>query len=140
MRYVGAAAGPVHVRQGLVGPPAVEGERALLGFVLADVSWGNVGQINGQDVCDQDFRGTAATGSVGAVLCCEILAEGALRLRAIFWSAARADFAPTVSDDPHCAFAERALGVSLFGAQPETSSFCGTRHSALIFSIAASVV
>jgi hypothetical protein len=78
--------------------------------------------------------------SVGLVLVGEVLAEGSLGARPIFCSAARADLAWSVSDDPHRALAERAVEVSFFGAEPETGPFCGTRHSALMSSIAASVV
>jgi hypothetical protein len=81
-----------------------------------------------------------ATDPVGQVLVCEVRTEGALGARAILCSAARADLARSVSDDPDRAFAERAVSISFFGAEPETDPFCGTRHSALISSIAASVV
>jgi hypothetical protein len=137
---VGTAIGPIHLRECLFCPPGVEGEHALLGFLLASVSWGHVHQIDGQNVGNQDLRRMTAALSIGLVLGGEVLAEGSLGARAIFWSAARADFARSISDDPNRALAEGAIGVSVFGAKPETDAFCGTRHSALIFSMAASVV
>ena len=79
-------------------------------------------------------------GAIGLVLVGKMLSEDAFGARAIFRSAARANFARSVSDNPHRAFAERSVRASLFGTEPEASSFCGTRHSALISSIAASVV
>ena len=135
-----SAVGAVHVGQRLIGPPFVERQYALLGFVLARVPRGDVDEIDRQNVGDQDFRGMTAARSVGLVLVGKVLAEGALGARAILCSAARADLARSVSDDPHCALAERAVGVSFFGAEPEAGSFGGTRHSALISSMAASVV
>jgi hypothetical protein len=78
--------------------------------------------------------------SVGLVLGREVLAEGSLGARAIFWRAARADFTRSISNDPNRALSERAVGVSVLGTKPETDSFWGTRHKALIFSISASVV
>ena len=81
-----------------------------------------------------------ATGSVGLVFVGEVLAERSLGVRAIFCSAARADLARSISDDPDRALAERAVGVSLFGSKPQASSFSGTRHRSLICSICASVV
>jgi hypothetical protein len=100
----------------------------------------DVGEVDREDVGDQDFRGMTAALSVGLVLVGKMLPEGALGARAIRCSAARADLARSVSDDPNCALAERAVGISFFGTEPETGTFCGTRHSALISSIAASVV
>jgi hypothetical protein len=79
-----------------------------------------------------------AAGTVWLVL--EVFAKRALGARAIFWRAARADFARPVSDDPDGPLSERALGVPLFGSKPRASTFPWTRHNALIFSIAASVV
>jgi hypothetical protein len=79
-----------------------------------------------------------AAGTVWLVF--EVLAERALGARAIFWRAARADFARPVSDDPDGPLSERALGVPLLGSEPRASAFPWTRHSALILSIAASVV
>ena len=137
---VGPAIGAVHVRKRLVPPPGVEGEHSLLGFLLASVSWGDVHQIDGQNVGNQDFRGMTAAFSVGLILGGEVLAEGSLGARAIFWSAARADLARSISNDPNCALSEGTIGISVLGAKPETDAFCGTRHNALISSMAASVV
>jgi hypothetical protein len=91
-------------------------------------------------VGDQDFSGMTAAGTVWFVFVGEVLAKRALGARAILWRAARADFARSVSDDPHRPFSERSVGVPLLGAEPQASAFPWTRHSALISSIAASVV
>ena len=72
-----------------------------------------------------------AAGTVWLVF--EAFAKRALGARAIFWRAARAD-------DPDGPLSGRALGVPLFGSKPRASAFPWTRHNALIFSIAASVV
>jgi hypothetical protein len=104
------------------------------------VPWGNVGKVDRQNVGDQDLRGMTTAGSAGLVSVGEVLPERTLGALAIFWSAARADLARSVSDDPDRAEAERAVRVSFCGAQPEAGPFGGTRHSALISSIAASVV
>jgi hypothetical protein len=69
-----------------------------------------------------------------------VLAKRERGARAIFWRAARADFARPVSDDPDCPLSERTVGVPLLASKPRASAFPWTRHSALIFSIAASVV
>src|SRR5262249_6268092 len=100
----------------------------------------DVGQIDRENISDQDFRGMTAARSVRPVFVGKVLAEGALRTRAIFCNAARADLARSVSNDPHGALAESAVGISFFGAQPETGPLGWTRHRSLIFSIAASVV
>jgi hypothetical protein len=81
-----------------------------------------------------------AAGTVWLVFVGEVLAKRALGARAIFWRAARADFARPVSDDPDSPLSERALGVPLLASKPRASAFPWTRHSALISSIAASVV
>jgi hypothetical protein len=81
-----------------------------------------------------------AAGTVWLVFVGEVLAKRALGARAIFWRAARADFARPISDDPDRPLSERAVGVPLLGSEPQASAFPSTRHSALIFSIAASVV
>ena len=81
-----------------------------------------------------------AAGTVWLVFVGEVLAKRALGARAIFWRAARADFARPVSDDPDGPLSERALGVPLLGSKPQASAFPWTRHSALISSIAARVV
>ena len=81
-----------------------------------------------------------AAGTAWLVFVGVLLAKRALGARAIFWRAARADFARPVSDDPDGPLSERALGVPLLGSKPGTDTFPWTRHSALIFSIAASVV
>ncbi len=81
-----------------------------------------------------------AAGAIGSVLVCEVLAEGALGAFAILCNAARADLARSVANDPHSALAEGAIEVPLFGPEPEADSFCGTRHSSLMRSMAASVV
>ena len=47
-----------------------------------------------------------AAGSIGSVLVCEVLAECALGALAILCSAARADLARSVSDDPHRTLAD----------------------------------
>ena len=57
--------------------------------------------------------------SIGPVLGGEVLAEGSLGALAIFWSAARADFARSISDDPNRPLAQGAIGVSVFRAKPE---------------------
>jgi hypothetical protein len=80
------------------------------------------------------------TGSVRLIFSGEVLAEGALRACAIFCNAARADLARSISDDPYGALAESAVGISFFGAQPDTGPLGWTRHSSLIFWIAESVV
>ena len=80
----------------------------------------------------------AAAGTVWLVFVGEVLAKRALGARAIFWRAVRADFARPISDDPDRPL--RAVGVPLLGSEPQASAFPWTRHSALIFSIAASVV
>ena len=81
-----------------------------------------------------------AAGTVWLVFVGEVLAKPALGARAIFWRAVRADFARPISDDPDRPLLERAVGVPLLGSEPQASAFPWTRHSALIFSIAASVV
>jgi hypothetical protein len=81
-----------------------------------------------------------AAPAVGPVLVGEMFAEGTFGARAIFWSAARADLARSISDDPDRALAERAIEVSLFGPEPEAGAFRWTRHRALISAIAARVV
>jgi hypothetical protein len=102
--------------------------------------WSDVGQVDRQDVGDQDFRGMTAAGAVWLVFVGEVLAKRALGARAIFWRSARADLARSVSDDPDCPFSERAIGLPLLGSKPQAGAFPRTRHSALISSIAASVV
>jgi hypothetical protein len=97
--------------------------------------WSDISQVDRQDVGDQDFRGMTATGTIWLVFVGEVLAKCALGAGAILWSAARADFARSVSDDPHRPLSERAVGVSLLGAKPQASAFLWTRHSALISSI-----
>src|SRR5262249_24306376 len=126
--------------QCLIRPPGVEREYALFGFVLAGVPWGDVGEIDGQNVGDQDFRGMTAAPTVGLVLAGKVLAERELGARAIFCSAARADLVRSISDDPYRTLAECAVRVLLFGAQPQAGPLGATRHSALMSSIAASVV
>jgi hypothetical protein len=81
-----------------------------------------------------------AAGAIGSVLVCEVLAECALGALAILCSAARADLARSVSDDPHRTLAEGAIEVPLFWPKPKADSFCGTRHNSLIRSTFASVV
>ena len=81
-----------------------------------------------------------AAGTVWLVFVGEVLAKRAFGACAIFWRAARADLARSVSDDPHRPLSERAVGVPLLGSKPKASAFPWTRHSALIFSTAASVV
>ena len=81
-----------------------------------------------------------AAGTVWLVFVGVLLAKRALGARAIFWRAARADFARPISDDPDRPLSERAVGVPLLGSKPQASAFPWTRHSALISSIAASVV
>ena len=81
-----------------------------------------------------------AAGSVWLILVSEIFADDALGPCAILRSAARADFARSIADDPDSPFAERAIGFSLFGTQPEPDSFCGTRRRDLMRSMAASAV
>jgi hypothetical protein len=77
-------------------------------------------------------------GTVWLVFVGEVLAKRALGARAIFWRAARADFARPVTDDPDCSLSERAVRVPLLGSKANALPW--TRHSALIFSIDASVV
>jgi hypothetical protein len=89
---------------------------------------------------DQDFRGITDAGMVWLVFVGEVLANRALGARAIFCRAARADFARSVSDESDRTVSERAVGVLLLGSKPRASAFPWTRHSALIFSIAAIVV
>jgi hypothetical protein len=108
--------------------------------VFARVLRGNVHQIDRQNIGDQDFRGITSALSVGLVLVGEVLAEGALGALAILCRAARTDLTRSVSDDPYRSLAERAVEVSFFGTEPETDAFCGTRHSFLMSSMAASVV
>jgi hypothetical protein len=137
---IGPAVRAVHVGERSVGPPSIKAQNTLLGFILARVPRGNVREIDRQNVRNQDFRWMTAAGSVGPVLVGKVLAKGALGARAILCSAARADLARSVSDDPHRALSERAVGVSFLRPKPEAGAFPGTRHSALISSIAASVV
>jgi hypothetical protein len=63
--------------------------------------------------------------SVGLVLVGKMLAEGALGARAIRCSAARADLARSVSDDPNCALAERAVGIRSSGRSQRRAPFAG---------------
>src|ERR1700722_16678044 len=102
--------------------------------------WSDISQVDREDVGDQDFRGMTAAGTVWLVFVGEVLAKRALGARAILWRAARADFARSVSDDPHRPLSERAVAVSLLGSKPQASAFPWTRHGALISSVAASVV
>jgi hypothetical protein len=104
------------------------------------MQWGNVDQVYRENVGNQDFRGMTAAGAIGLVLVCEVLAESALGAFAILCSAARADLARSVSNDPHRTLAEAAIEVPLFGPKPEADSFCWTRHSSLIRSMFTSVV
>jgi hypothetical protein len=132
---ISTAIGPVYFSQGPVSPPSIERQNPLLGFVLARVAGRDIGQIDRQNIGNQDFRGMTAANTAGPVFVGKVLAEGTLGARAIFWRAARADLARSVSDDPNCTFAERAVLISLFGAQPEAGSFSGTRHSDLMCSM-----
>src|SRR4051794_19844451 len=91
----------VHISERLIRPPGVKRENALFCFLLACVPWSDIGQIDGQHVGNQDFRGMTAALSIGLVLVGEMLAEGSLGARAIFCSAARADLARSVSDNPN---------------------------------------
>ena len=54
--------------------------------------------------------------STGLVFVCEVLADCPLGASAILRSAARADFARSVPNNPHGAFAEGAVGVAFFRA------------------------
>ena len=101
MLDIGAAVCAVHIGQRLIRPPAIKSEHTLLRFLLASMPGGDVHQIDGQDIGDEDFRGMTAALSVGLVLTGKVLAESALGARAILCRAARADFAWSVSDDPH---------------------------------------
>ena len=137
---IGSAVGAVYLGERLFRPPSVKRKHPLLRFVFARMPWSDIGQVDRQDVGDQDFRGMTAAGTVWLVFVGEVLAKRALGAGAILWRAARADFVRSVSDDPHRPLSERAVGVPLLGSKPQASAFPWTRHSALISSIAASVV
>ena len=66
-----------------------------------------------------------AVGAIGLVLVCEVLAEGALGAFAILCSAARADLARSVANDPHGALAEGAIEVRSSGRSQRRIPFAG---------------
>jgi hypothetical protein len=137
---IGAAIGAIHLGKRPVGPPSIKCEHTLLGLLLAGVVRGNIGQVDRQNVGNQDFGGLTAAGSAGLIFVSEVVAKGTLGARAIFRSAARANLERSVSDDPNCSLSERTVGISLFWPKPKASPFPWTRHSSLISWIAASVV
>jgi len=77
--------------------------------------------------------------AVRLVFVCKVLPNLPLGVMAILCSAARANLAGSVSNNPNCSLAECAVGVSFLGTEPESDSFGWTRHSDLMRSIAASV-
>jgi hypothetical protein len=137
---IGSAAGAIHVRKRPLAPPRIQRQHALLGLVLSRMAWGDVGQVDRENIGDQDFRGMTAAFPIWLVFVGKVRSERSLGARASLCNAARADLARSVSNDPPPSPAERAVDISFFGTQPETGAFCCTRHNALIFSIAASVV
>jgi hypothetical protein len=62
---VGAAIGAIHLGKGPVRPPSIKGEHALLGLLLAGVMGGNIGQVDRQNVGNQDFGGLTAADPAG---------------------------------------------------------------------------
>src|SRR5215467_4010528 len=133
MLDVSAAVGAVHVRKGHAprAPPRIERPKSLLYLALASAVRSNVGQIDHQHFGDEDP-------AAGLILVGEVFAERPLGAFNIFCSAARADFARSISDDPDRALAERAVRVSLFRAEPSASPFGWARHRALQSLMAAS--
>ncbi|MFY9828619.1 MAG: hypothetical protein WAK69_08390 [Rhodoplanes sp.] len=116
--YIGPAIRAVHIGERLVGPPGIKRQNALLRFVLARVPWSDIGEVDCQDVGDQDLSGMTSARAVGPVFSGEVLTERALGARAILCSAARADLARSVSDAPNGSLPERAVWVSILGAEP----------------------
>jgi len=68
----------------------------------------DIGQIDCQNIGDQDFIGMTAADTAGPVFVGKVFAEGTLGARAILWRAARADLARSVSYDPNGTLAERS--------------------------------
>jgi hypothetical protein len=135
-----AAIGAVHIGERPISPPRIERQNALLRLILAGMPRRDVRQIDRKNVGDQDFRGTTTAGATWLIFVGEVLAEGPLGAGAIRCSAARADLARFVSDDPHRALSKGSIGVAPLRAKPEAGSLAWTRHSFLISSMAASVV
>jgi hypothetical protein len=81
---IGAAIGAVYIHQGAVGPPGIERQHTLLGFLLAGVTWGDVAEVDREHIGDQDFRGMTAAPAVGLVLVGEVCSPRARSERAVW--------------------------------------------------------
>jgi Mrp family chromosome partitioning ATPase len=97
-----------------VGLPEV-GERqdALLRFLWPGVLPRLVGEIDVQDVEDEDVTWMAVPIARGSVLAGKVLGKRPLSPRAVLSSAARADLTRSVADDPGCVTDELATRVAL---------------------------
>jgi hypothetical protein len=84
-----------------VGLPEVgERQNALLRFLWSSVLARLVGEINVQDVEDEDVGWMAVPIARGSVLAGKVLGKRPLSPRAVLSSAARADLTRSVADDP----------------------------------------
>src|SRR5258707_3311790 len=101
---------------------------------------GLVGQIDVQNIEDQDFRGMPTALSGDCVCSGDVFGEVLFSPLAVISSAARADFMRAVSDDPRCPPCEPSLLVALFRFKPQSGIFCWSRHLTLISLMFRSVV
>jgi len=81
-----------------------------------------------------------AAGSVGLIFTRDVFGERPFSPFAVISKAARADFTRSVTDDPCGAPDKVSVAVPFFWFEPQSGSFCMTRHFSLISSIARSVV
>ena len=72
---IGSAVGAVYLGERLLRPPSVKRKHPLLRFVFARMPWSDIGQVDRQDVGDQDFRGMTAAGTIWFVFVGEVLAK-----------------------------------------------------------------
>ena len=134
-RHIVPTPRPIHVGKRVRLPEVSERHHPLPGFLRPRMVPRLVGEIDVQDVEDEDFSGVTVFVAGDLVFAGDVLGEGSFSSRAVLSSAARADFARSVADDPGCVADEVAAGVTLFGFEPEPCAFCWSRHLSLMDSI-----